>query len=373
MEGDFLSAKTLQDADRWIYEEECRRFGNRHGFYSGGELFRKKDLNKKEPSAYVVTNNRNAGKTSYLALLAWNLKKEHDIETLFLVRGVTEMDSYGEVFDDMCALYEFGGEPCTKVLMRNILNEIRIGDTRVGLVAPLKKYVQLKKYSPAFSRVGLIVLDEYQLEDGRFVKDEMTAFHSICRTADRGGGMVSKGVKIILMGNPVELLNPYLLEFGISEKYAMGMNYVRGDGVVAEFKINYEAQAKVSGSGISRLFSSGNDYDYGMSFLYDDTSNMGKCTGKSSYMFTLCYGTARYGVRRELSSGYIHVGGKVDPSCTKILAFREQDRSFNADLLEKRDWTWQDMREAYKLCRLKFENFKAKQITFQLLGVDKYA
>lgn len=370
-ENDILTQSMLLKAAEEVYKMEQNLFGKKHGFYDGREIFHRKDSEKKEPVCYIVTNNRTAGKTSFLALFSYKIKEMYGLESLFLVRGVTETDNYHRVYSDMSEMYGLG-EPNTSITMRNLLNTLQIGGETIAHVASLKKYVQLKKFSPIFAKVGLVLMDEYQLEDGRFIKDEISAFHSICRTADRGGGKISKGIKILMMGNPVELLNPYLLEFGISEKYAFGMSYVSSPGVLAEFKLNLTAQSELQKSGLSRLFNNQNEYDFGISFLYDDTHNMGKCKGKSSYMFTLCYGTSQYGVRKELTTGYVHIGGSVDPHCKKILAFREQDRFFNIGLLEKRDYTWNEMREAYKLCKLKFENFKAKKVIFQLLGVDKY-
>ena len=366
-----MNQKELIEANYAVSQEIIEKYGKNNGYYRASELLESKDEDGNEPAAFISTNNRSSGKTSYWAMLSKKIWEMYKAKTVILVREVGELEGIEEAYGDVCASYGWPEVTQRTVVLRTCI-ELKLGEEGFAYVVPLKKYVALKKYSPIFRDVWLIVMDEYQLENGKFIKHELQAFRSVFRTVSRGGGQRSRNVKMLLFGNPVTLLNPYLLNFNISEKYEFGREYVKGKRVVAEFIINAAAHEEMKSNIANDLFESGNQFDCGEDFLLNDKLYMEKCSGKSEYLFTLVYGNKYYGVRRYKKNSCIHVGEKKDPSCQTILAFRENDRIQNEELLERRDYTWNMMREAYKYGNLRFDSMKAKAMVFDLMGIDMY-
>lgn len=359
----------IRDIANHVSVMVSEKYGADNPYYDGSQLMSR---GTDKTVAYIVTTNRTDGKTTYYGLLAIEYHRITGRKVCYVVRHINELKDFGVMFSDITSLYYGGAQITTKVLIKDMLCTVAIDGEIFCYVACMKKYVGLKKFSPVFGDTDLIIMEEYQLEDGRFLRDEVGAFRSLYRSIARGGGEQVRDIKCILLGNPVTVLNPYLLQFGISEKYEKGKDYINTPYAVAEFRINFEAQKKMMEDAASMLFGRGSSYDYGKDFLVDDSRYMEKCKGKAVYLFTLIYENNSYGVRKYQKGGEIHVGDRPDPTCKKVLAFREYDRAQNIDLLERYDYSWRIIRNAYKFGLLRFGNFSAKHAIFEILGVDMY-
>lgn len=345
------------------------KYGIDNPYYDGSKLINK---GGKKTILYISTINRTAGKTTYYLLLSVELAKWLKKKCVFLVRKISELKDFARIYEDVSTLYYDGRECITKTVVKDTIMSISLGEYELGYVVCLKKYVDVKKFSPIFSQVVAIILDEYQPDDGIFVKKEIEAFQSIYRSVSRGGGKQVRDVAILLYGNPVTLMNPYLLEFGISHRYKKGVDYISSELWVAEFKINLQASDQLKQHASTMLFSEKANYDCGEDFLIDDSLYLEKCVGKSEYVATICYGSKIFGMRRYKKDNIVHIGGKHDPSCKKTLVFRENDRQQNYELIEKYDYTWKYIRESYKNGEIRFDTLVSKQIIFKLIGVDMY-
>lgn len=359
----------IRDIANHVSTMISEKYGTDHTYYDGSNL-----LSKGSPSTvvYIVTTNRTDGKTTYYGLLSIEYHRITGRKVCYVVRHINELKDYGIMFSDISSLY-YSGEPIvTKMLIKDMICTVSMGGKIFCYVVCLKKYVGLKKFSPIFGDTDLMIMEEYQLEDGRFLRDEIGAFRSLYRSIARGGGEQVRDIQCILLGNPVTVLNPYLLQFGIAERYQRGIDYIQTKYAVGEFKINMKAQEKMKADSASHLFGKASNYDCGADFLIDDSRYMEKCSGKSKYLYTIIYDSNAFGVRQYLKGGEIHVGEKPDPTCKDILAFKEYDRAQNIDLLERYDYSWRLIRNAYKHGKIRFGNFAAKHAIFSILGVDMY-
>lgn len=340
-------------------------------YYSLTKLLSQKDINNNEPTAYISTSNRTAGKTSSLCLLNYVLHIESDKKFLYLLRNGSEIGGYASVFNDICSLYNLH-ECKSKLLVKDTIAAIEMDGKEIAYVLSLKKADSIKKYSPLFSDVEVIVNDEYQLETKTYLRDEVGKLRSIYRSVARGGGKQVRDVKMILTGNPVTLMNPYLIGFHITEHYRKGKRFIKNKRVVAEFVINESARTQMESSPSSELFEDDIAYDCGVEFLINDATYLEKCSGKSRYLFTICYENQYFGVRQYINQGIIHVGRKPDPNCQTILAFKENDRVGNMLLIDRNDFIWAYVRQAYINAGLRFDDINSKTIIFEMLGIDLY-
>lgn len=359
----------LKDVANQVSYLISAKFGIDHTYYDGSQLLNK---GTEETILYICTINRTAGKTTFYLLFSMEIMRCLNKKTVFLVRKINELKDFGRIFEDVSLLYYDGSPVITKTVVKDTIVSLHFGDKEIGYVICLKKYVDVKRFSPIFADVEVIILDEYQPDDGIFVKKEVDAFQSIYRSVARGRGKQIRNISLLLYGNPVTLMNPYLLEFGISHRYKKGIDYIIDKLWVAEFKINEAASNMMKEHESSSLFSAKVNYDCGEDFLIDDSLYMEKCSGKTTYIATISYGSKMFGMRLYEKNNIIHIGIKHDPSCKKILAFRENDRQQNYELIEKYDFTWNFIRKSYKEGKLRFDNLDGKRIIFSLIGVDMY-
>lgn len=360
----------LIEAARQVEKDIEKEYGREFKFHSLRPLFKQKDHNNNDPIAFISTANKTAGKTTFISLLSKKIYDMYGYKSMFICREGSEIDAYENTFADVIDLYHWD-----EIKTKNIITHKLVSLTEkeeFAYVAALKKASDLKKYSPLFKDVGIIILDEYQKEGGKYLNAEVDLLRILYRAVARGGGKMVRNVFILMTGNPVTLMNPYLINFNISKNYSYGKRYIKSRRAVAEFVINIEARKQMEESAASELFDAGLKYDCGVEFLFNDKLYLEKCVGKAVYLFTLIYDNKKYGVRKYLKNNIVHVGKKPDPSCQKILAFKANDRGHNVDLLEKRDFTWNIMREAYRLGKLRFDDLEAKQIIFDIMGIDLF-
>lgn len=346
-----------------------------NGFFSATKLLNMHTKNGGVPSCYIHTVNRTAGKTTFYLLLSIILKKKYNVQSVFLVRNIDEIDGYINVFGDVLQLYYPDYELKEYVKIKRSCTAISIDGEEAFYVICIKKADTIKKFSPIFVNVSLVLLEEYQPIDGKFVKNEVNLVNSIIRSIARGGGeQVRSDCYLVLLGNPITVMNPYLISFGISSIYRYGRKYFFTESCVCEVIINESSSKAIMESGFSKLFGEQNARnDAGLDFLIPEGKYIiKKIPDKSRYWCTFIINNELYGVR-IYNDYYVHVSCKADISCNNVLAFTESDRDSVSIILEKKDYTFSVIRNAYKNGFLFFDNEKTKMLIFNILGIDAYS
>lgn len=362
----------LLECSRVVDRKTKERFPERD-FFSSTRTFDMKTKTGKDPSCYIHTINRTAGKTTHYLMLSLEMYMRYGYQTMFLVRSVDEAEGYSNTFEDVLNIYYPDTEISEYVKLKRCAHALSIENNDFAYCVPIKKADTIKKFSPLFTKVGMILLEEYQPLDGKFVRNEVSLVNSIIRSVARGGGeQVRNDCVLILLGNPITLMNPYLISFGINKLYCTGRKYVFTNSCVAEFSINKESSDKILESGFSDLFSTNAENDAGLDFLIRNDDYIEKTPGKARYLCTLIMGKQCYGVRIA-SNGIVHVGRKYDETCNTVFAFVENDRIGNARIIENRDFTFSFIRDAYKRGKLRVDSDTTKMFLFEILGIDAYA
>lgn len=351
-------------------------------YYSYEPIMKLKDLDGKEPSIYLISSNRSAGKTTGFLInsLKWNHNelphewcKAERMETVFLYRTASEIKSSGVIYTDVLQMYpDYGVEITTKSIVDNLITQIMIDDYVIGYGVSLHNPDKLKKYSPLFANVGVVLFDEYQLETGRYITNEVDKLQSALQTISRGGGAQSRNIKVFMLSNFVSILNPYFIQFGIHKRLKADTHFMRGHGWVAEFGFNESASKAIKENAITIAFNNDTYMKYSTEKVYlnDDIIFIKKPTGRSKYMFTIQYDNKLYAVRDYFDEGYVYVSEKPDMSFKTILCFKSGDHKQNTVMLERSSFIWKFLRESFTEGLMRFETGECKNMIFDIIAVD---
>lgn len=362
----------LRDCSRAVDQKTRERYPKKD-FFSSTRTYDMKTKTGKEPSCYIHTVNRTAGKTTHYLMMSLELYKRHGYQTMFLVRSVDETEGYSNTFADVLKIYYPETEIKEYVKLKRCAHALSIENEDFAYCVSIKKADTIKKFSPLFTKVGMVLMEEYQPIDGKFIRNEVSLVNSIIRSVARGGGeQVRNDCALVLLGNPITLMNPYLISFGINKLYRTDRTYIFTNSCVAEFSINKESSDKILESGFSDLFSGNAENDAGLDFMIRNDDYIEKTPGKARYLCTFIMGGECYGVRIA-QNGIVHVGRKYDETCNTVFAFVENDRIMNARIIENRDFTFSFIRDAYKSGRLRVDSETTKMFMFEILGIDAYA
>ena len=344
-------------------------------YYSPKPILRVKDLDNEEPAIYMITTNRSGGKTTAFLKKSLADFKSDGSQVLFLYRYSYELSSCADIYADVLNLYpQYGFEVKSFTHAKGLFYELQLDKQTLGYAVSLSNPDALKKYSPIFAKVKMIIFDEFQVETGRYLPKEVEKLQSIYLTVARGGGKQSRAVKVFMLSNMVSIMNPYFIEFGIHKRLRDNTHFLRGNGWVAEFGYISSASKAIKENGFFKAFKGSAYMNFSTEsiYLHDADVFVQKPKGKSKYIFTIIHDGISYGVREYFETGIIYVSGKPDNSCRNVVTFKASDHNQTTMMLNHYSFLWKNIRDAYNNGYLRFDDVKAKNAIFDILGVDIY-
>lgn len=345
-------------------------------YYDGTKLLSLKDLNGKDPEIYICTSNRTAGKTTY-----WNryvLKKYIEKKEKFalLYRFDYEMSEIADTFfKDIKNLFFKDYVMKSQKKCNGVYHELFISgdiyaendDERIwhscGYALALNKADNIKKRSHLFNDVQRILFDEFQSETDHYCPREITKFMSIHNSIARGNGEQVRRVPVFMVGNPVSIINPYYVSFGISDRLDNKTKFLRGNGYVLEQGYNESAAKALKSSTFMNAFQNEEYTAYSTMGIYlnDNKAFIEQPEGNGRYVCTLRYDGVDYAVREYAKQGIVYCNRRVDSSFPIKIAVTTDDHKVNYVMIRQYDYIVLKMREFFELGCFRFSDLQSKK------------
>lgn len=351
-------------------------------YYDGTKLLSMKDINGNTPEIYLCTSNRTGGKTVYWNRWAVNRFLGKGKKFMLIYRYKYELDSVADkFFKDIQGLF------FSKYAMRSerrasgIFHELFLCDNiecdeleddpgvPCGYAVSLNSADNLKKYSHFFSDVDCMIFDEFQSETNDYVPNEIKKLLSIHTSVARGQGEQVRRLPLIMISNPVSIINPYYVELGISSRLRTDTKFLKGDGFVLEQGFNESASLAQKESAFNRAFA-GNEYvAYSAEAVYlnDSSAFIEKPTGKSTYIATLCYQGKEYGIRTFEEMGIVYCDNRPDKDYYRRIAVTTEDHQINYVMLKSNDIFLSVLRDYFNHGCFRFKDLKCKEVILTAL------
>ena len=178
-------------------------------FYNGYQLLSKKDVNGEDPEIYICTSNRTAGKTTFFNHYLLNNFLKNKEKFMLLYRYNYELDECAnKFFKDIGGLYYPNSVMISKRIAKGVFHNLYLDEELCGYAVSINACEQIKKFSHYFNDTAVMLLDEFQSETNNYTSNEVQKVISIHTSVARGHGKMVRRVPLILVGNPVSLLNP---------------------------------------------------------------------------------------------------------------------------------------------------------------------
>lgn len=343
-------------------------------YYDLNALLRKKDINGKEPTKYIITNNRSAGKTTVVLMhFVDEWMTDNNRQFCLIYRTAYEKKAAHMILEEPC---RFCGIEDVEVGIKNIVDtiiyQIFINEKPAGYSISLAQADKLKKYSSIFAKVENALFDEYQLERGKYLKHEVADLTSVLMTVSRGGGKQSRPIKFFMCGNDISVLNPHLIELGIPSRLRPDTNFLRGDGWIADFRINESAKEAIESNDLFKGLSA--DYVKGMTagkFLKNFDKFICKPKGNSRYFLTIVFRGKYYGVR-YFEDNFIYVTTKYDASFKRVVTNQIDDFGDDMEFIDRVHPSFKLLMEFFNRGVLRFDSHETEEAMFSFLGITLY-
>ena len=341
-------------------------------FYDGTKLLSLKDANGNTPEIYICTSNRSAGKTTYWNRYFVNRFIKNGEKFMLIYRNVTQLDGdiSGKFFKDIGPLF-FPDYTMTHKQQKEGYVDLYLNDIHCGYAVSLKKSVKYKECSHFFSDTVRMLFDEFMPEDNAYLKDECTKLRSIHQSVARGKSKMSRYVPVFMVSNPVTLLNPYYIAWGISDRLRSDTKFMRGDGWVLEQGFNEDAAKAQQESAFNRAFGDDKYSAYAAQgkYLNDSATFIEKIEGqKSSYLATLKYEGKWYAIREYPALGILYCDDRPDMSRPIKISLTTEDHDVNYVMLRRNDIFISRFKFYFDHGCFRFKNLKCKEVIFNMLS-----
>lgn len=347
-------------------------------YYDGTKLLSLQDINGKRPELYFVTSNRSAGKTTFFSKMCVNKFIKNHEQFGLIYRFKYELDDCSDkFFKDIQSLffpkYELKSNPIDNGAVRELILS-RVNDetySRVcGYALSLNSAEDVKKHSHLMKDVKRLLFDEFQSETNHYCQNEINKFTSIHFSLARGHGEAVRYLPVILISNPVSLINPYYTALKISGKLKGNTKFLRGDGFVVEQGHNESVAAQQSESGFNRAFAGSKYLKYSIysDYLNDSKAFIEKPSGKNKYICTIKDNDREYCIREYPDEGLIYCGLEVDGSFPLKLSLTTDSHDINYIMIRNNPVLIANLRYYFERGCFRFKDLNCKDVITQLVG-----
>lgn len=344
-------------------------------YYEEGDLFTKKDLNGEEPSLFIVTSNRSDGKTTHFIEKSLQLWKQQKKKTVLIYRHRYELKASKDLYTGILQLTDYKDSKVDIIPKADgFFYSLTLDGEEFAFSCSLSKVDVLKKFSAIFADVDLIIFDEFQLESGEYLKNEVEKFLSVLQSITRGGGSQSRTVRTILLGNMVSIMNPYFIKLGIYKRVSANTKYLRGNGWIAQFRFNENASKAIKDNALYKGFENESYIKYSAEnvYLHDSDCFCSKIKGRYKYVCTIVHDGEYYGIRDYLDKGIVHISKSYEPNFPMTFVFNVNDHSPNTIMISKYSWLTKRLKQNFYNGVLRFDDMKTKNAIFDILAIDIY-
>ena len=338
-------------------------------YYEGNKLLSLKDLNGRTPEIYICTSNRSAGKTTFFNRYLIKKFKNKGEKFLLLYRYKYELSQVSDKFFKDIKNYFFKTDEMTSVSKaKGLFVELLLNDISCGYAVALNSADNLKKYSHLFSDTKRILFDEFQTENNQYCSNEVKKFISIHTSVARGQGAQSRYVPVYMLSNTVNVLNPYYVELGISERLQPNTKFLRGNGYVLEQGYNESAKnAQVNSAFMSAFNNTYVDYSINGSYLYSDSAFIEKISGLNRYLCTIKFDGVEYAIREYPELNIVYCDTNIDSSNKFKIAVTTTDHNINYSLVNNSNLMVGVLRQYFNEGLFRFKNISCKKAVLNFL------
>lgn len=348
-------------------------------YYDGTKLLSMLDLDGNKPELLMCTTNRTGGKTTYYSRLCVNKFLREGEKFGLLYRFNYELDDVAEkFFKDIGSLffpqYTMRSERKASGIYHELYlcNKYDADDTGTlcGYALSLNSADGIKKYSHLFSDLQRLLFDEFQSETNHYCADEIRKFISIHTSVARGQGEQVRFVPVIMLANPVSIINPYYVELGISERLKDDTKFLKGHGFVLEQGFVEGASKAQKESGFNKAFSKNSYVAYSSECVYlnDNKAFIDKPKGTGRYLCTLRYKGNDFAVREFADEGLIYCDDHSDETYKYKISVTTEDHQVNYVMLKRNDIFISNMRYYFERGCFRFKDLRSKEAVMKLVS-----
>lgn len=332
----------------------------------------------------IAISNRDAGKTFGLRMQCINDWIEHKWRFVVICRWANElpivMSGY---FDKVRAQikkfqdYEFKTNSAKGFIRKK-------GDKKWHIICYFVAFTQRQSIKQAtFVNVKRLVMDEAILErmdyNHKYLSDEWELLASAIDSCARETG--AKGVKelkpkVYLLGNAVDIVNPWFEHLHITSEPPIGYTWYKQDGVktvLLDYRYNKHFEERKKKTLVGRMLSGSRSGKEATENKFDinGVESIGQKPNTATFLCAIKYNDYIYGIWTDEYNGYYYINHKY-PNKSQIYSLSLRDTGLNMLILKRTNPILKNLFDAIRLNLVKFDTLQTYNTFLRMLDLLGY-
>ena len=311
----------------------------------------------------ILIGERGCGKTFACSEFCVNQFIKKGNEFIYLRRFKSDLkESVPKFFEALIKEDRFKGHE-----LKTKSNKFYIDNKLCGYALTLTQAQSIK--SSNFPKVKYIVFDEFIIEGNaqHYLQNEVeNNFLSIVESVAR-----LRDVKIFMLGNAVNLLNPYFIYFNLSLPYNSDIKKFQDGLIVMQYLQNLEYREVKRKTAFGKLIANTNFGKYIIENEFSESMNkdfIEKKSGTSKFTFSFIYCNQIYGVWFDYAIGKIFVSYDYIQNGMQFATTTDDHKPNTMFLSVAKDYNcWKVFIKNFKLGNVYYENTKIKNIVLNIM------
>lgn len=242
----------------------------------------------------------------------------------------------------------------------------------IGYFVSLTQQQALKKHT--FDNVRRIIFDEVILDqmdkNHRYLSNEYNVFINLIDTITRQRPGEKTIARIYLLGNSVDMVNPYFRAFGINKMPKVGFTWYKHKHVLLHYEDAKEwGDARKETTLVGHLISEEeadrtlyNDFGASSDFVEEKTS-------RAIFTFGIKYNGEPFGFWSDGRSGIIYVTNSIPKNDWRTYALTLADQRIDYNVLDKTNRTMRNIADAQRIGGVRYSSIMTKERFKEVLGI----
>lgn len=204
-----------------------------------------------------------------------------------------------------------------------------------------------------FSNVKRFIFDEFIIDDNdrhhRYLSNEFFILANILDTITREQPSDESKYKLYLLGNAVDLMNPYFRNLGINKVPKFGYQFFNNKSVLLHYIEPWDAEERKAKTLVGRMLSGTEEAKrvFDNEFAIEGDKEIRAKTHNARFAFALVWNKQRFAIWIDYKSGLFYINDKVPAGSKSVYALTKKDSSID----------YQTVNRNYDLVKLLLEVF----------------
>lgn len=293
----------------------------------------------------MVCGGKGIGKTFGLRLFCTDEAIKKNVSFVEISRTKTERDDIEKGYFDKLTADGYLSEYLFKVEKHIGYYALKPADDENPIWHKLCYFVSLSTFQiekrRTFADVKRVIFDEFIIDDNdryhRYLNNEFFILANILDSILREQPNDGAYYKLYLLGNAVDLMNPYFRNLKINRVPKFGYQFFNNKTVLLHYVEPWDSEERQTNTLVGRMLSGSEEAKrvFDNKFNVSGEREIKQKTSASKYAFTIIFNKQRFAIWIDYKTGFVYVNERTPKDSKNIYTLTKKDSTVDYQAIDK--------------------------------------